>query len=489
MIHRCKLFVMNLILTGACTDMEVTPVQNRVITKPVKDSLAVTVPEPLNDYLTVSNISLTSLYLSSVGQFTVKLNTSDSATVNISSVNGYVTFNTDSLSFSTSNYNTNQTIVVTRGSHPPGLVYDTIRITSEGYVPKEIEVRVVDSNISSLIYNIEPANEMHWVDENDLNTLRTNTIQWIWGDGYGIGNDQLPEDLPTNIQAHVNDTYITGASISNLSGIDVMEHDLGGTWKVYIYHFKPSVKVNKTFIGPIGHGDSWSQITNSSLGRYDIFFNSLVSAGYDVITWYMVGRGPNPTGNGITQGTGGVNGTHDQMETLESSSPYFNPMRYFLEPGIVAANYGESFGNPMYTGGISGGGWTSTWQSALDERLLKNFNIAGNYPQFIKYGQGTDGDYEQGSYNWLTGVPERSSVFMVDQMKRVSWLDLYSLGSFRREHYQYNNAIDTCCFGGYYNTVYKETLKRRGLFFEASTYSYNGHGVTIEIMNDVLSKI
>ena len=429
---------------------------------------------------------------SNSGSFNVQLSKPANITINLASRNSYTNLDKSQLTFTLVNYSTPQTVTVTgQVNAESGVKYDYIDITATGLTDQELEVRVVDSTIDSSIYNTEPLSLLNWSVENDLNTLKQSTIDWIFGSGYGNGDGSLPSALPQNIQAHSNDTYATGANITGLQGIDVMDVPLGGTWNVKVYHFKPNTPNGDWFITPTGHGDNWTGtgITNG----YELLIDNLIQSGYNVLFYYMVGRGPNATGDGITQGTGGVGGTHDDMATLESSNPYFNPTEYFLTSSFVAVNYAENQGAAnVYMTGISGGGWTTTWVLALDQRVTKGFNVAGNYPIFIREAYDTTSDdYEQG-YN-AAGDTARTTQFLIDQYARVGYMDLYCMGAQGRAHYQFNNINDSCCFDGYYNTVYKTELQKKlGSIgtFEAFTYDQPGeHTYNQTIITQILNLI
>ena len=56
-------------------------------------------------------------------------------------------------------------------------------------------------------------------------------------------------------------------------------------------------------------------------------------------------------------------------------------LRYFLEPAVLTANYAEANGyENIYMAGLSGGGWSTTFASAIDKRIDASFPIAGSTP-------------------------------------------------------------------------------------------------------------
>ena len=57
------------------------------------------------------------------------------------------------------------------------------------------------------------------------------------------------------------------------------------------------------------------------------------------------------------------------------------PLRYFIEPVVLTANFAEAQGyENIVMAGLSGGGWSTTFASAIDKRIQKSFPIAGSVP-------------------------------------------------------------------------------------------------------------
>lgn len=431
--------------------------------------------------------------------FTVRLKSKPANTINvaIAVATGYCEVNKTNLNFTTSNYsNPQEVVVIGLTSSVEGVKYDTINITATGCPSKALTVRTVDTNIESSIYNTEPLSLINWDNESDLNNLRSDTIDWIWGTGYGNNDGTLPITNITNITnfaSFTGDTYFDLTGITGYSNCErgSITMGSGSDWTVYFYKLMSSTNNGSWFILPSGHGDDWAGPGDAN--GYEDLINSLLSEGYNIIFFYMVGRGPNSTQSGITQGSGGYGGTHDQMAMLESSSPYFNPLEYFLTPSVAAINYAENqSATHIYMTGISGGGWTTALIQALDERVEKGFNVSGNYPIFILQAyEVISSDYEQG-YN-ATGDTARTTQFLIDQYNRCGYMDLYCISAQNREHYQYNNINDSCCFMGYYNTVYStELVNKLGNIgtFKAILYNNSGnHAYNSTVINDIISKL
>jgi len=90
--------------------------------------------------------------------------------------------------------------------------------------------------------------------------------------------------------------------------------------------------------------------------------------------------------------------------------------------------------------GLSGGGWTTTFVSAIEPRISLSYSIAGTLPFTLKTEVNTDlGDWEQ----WLIGL-----------IPRIGYKDLYISGTFpNRKVVNVYNSQDPCCFSIKSNTL------------------------------------
>ena len=58
-----------------------------------------------------------------------------------------------------------------------------------------------------------------------------------------------------------------------------------------------------------------------------------------------------------------------------------HPLRYFIEPVVLTANWAVAQGYAdINMAGLSGGGWTTTVAAAIDKRITASFPIAGSVP-------------------------------------------------------------------------------------------------------------
>jgi len=173
---------------------------------------------------------------------------------------------------------------------------------------------------------------------------------------------------------------------------------------------------------------------------------------------------------------------HDALGTHRTST--FNPVRYFLDPAIVALNTYLSQ-NPapaeIIAAGVSGGGWATVLLAALDPRIEKSFPIAGSLPLGLRDpNRPSDyGDWEQR----LTGLS-------VDGHTQLDYPDLYLMAtSDGRTQVQVNNDADTCCFYGTRQIAYAAQLRALTSNWSFVQESAPGlHGATIATMTTVIGE-
>jgi len=132
--------------------------------------------------------------------------------------------------------------------------------------------------------------------------------------------------------------------------------------------------------------------------------------------------------------------------------------------------------------GISGGGWTTTLYSAIDERISKSFSIAGSYPIYLRNEPKNLGDYEQ-------TVPELYAI--------SNYLELYIMSSYgpNRSHIQFFNENDPCCFSGTAFESYGDLIKQKidslgqGNFEIYLDDTHNEHKISEYVLNKILEHL
>ena len=261
---------------------------------------------------------------------------------------------------------------------------------------------------------------IHVNTSDDVSKLRSELINYIWKEP-SLDYSKLPTYIERDI---IDQNY---DDLENLKQIDKfsisMEYDINSI----SYLFLAENSNNNLIIYHQGHRGDFHN------GKNTIEF--FLKNGYSVLAFSMPLLGMNNQPIVDTEfGTIKLI-SHNHFKFLESKE--FSPLKFYFEPIVSSLNYIEknfNFEN-FYMVGISGGGWTSTIYSALDERILHSFSIAGSIPIPLRINENDFGDYEQ---------------TLPDFYKIGNYLDLYLLASFGegRKHIQIFNKYDPCCFSG-----------------------------------------
>lgn len=272
-------------------------------------------------------------------------------------------------------------------------------------------------------------------NSSDIVTKRSNLIQYIWKQN-GFPTNEFPTQVITNLN---DENY---SDLQNLSRIDkitvIMEHGLDSN--AYLFLAKNSN--DKLVIYHQGHDGDFV------LGKKTIQF--FLTHNYSVLAFSMplVGANNQPQINLPNFGTIKLQ-THDDLRFLETDQ--FAPIKYFVHPIALSLNYVEKNYNfdSYYIVGISGGGWTTAFYSALDDRIIKSYPVAGTAPMYLRFGNPKNmGDYEQ---------------MHLDVYNIAEYLDQYIMASYGdgREQLQIFNKYDPCCFSGTAFVTYENIIKER----------------------------
>lgn len=289
------------------------------------------------------------------------------------------------------------------------------------------------TNYQNIYTNLKnyPLIPIHVNNLHDVEKLRTDLIHYIWKEP-AFNNLKLPSKIDKNIvDSNYND-------LENLKQIDKftvsMEFGVNST----SYLFLPQNSNNELIVYHQGHRGDFHY------GKNTIEF--FLKNGYSVLAFSMplLGMNNQPI---IDTEFGKIHLiSHNYFKFIESKD--FSPLKFYFEPIVLSLNYVEKnfdFDN-LYMIGISGGGWTSTIYSALDERILQSFSIAGSIPISLRINENDFGDYEQ---------------TLSDFYKIGNYLDLYLLASFgeNRKHIQIFNKNDPCCFAGDPRGIYDNEIQ------------------------------
>lgn len=301
---------------------------------------------------------------------------------------------------------------------------------------------------------------IHANTESELNSLRSTAISWVF-------NGSKPSAGADNKQSKGTSVYCN-PSVS-YDSIERLDFNMADSNTAYCYLVTADNDNNKLVLLHEGHANTFN---NNGI---DDIADTLLELGYNVCVCYMPLLGQNT----------GPASDHDDMANREAEG--YNPISTYLEPCIRVINEYADYDEYIMMG-VSGGGWTTMWMTAIETRISKGFDIAGNYPW--KWMPAVDvtnpvdrGDYEQG-YN------SDSSTAVLDFFHDTcSQVDLYLMAA-QREYYLIRNKIDSCCFYGERHQML-EPLETTALgVFE--TYSYSEdlqHVANQDVIDYIISKL
>jgi hypothetical protein len=314
--------------------------------------------------------------------------------------------------------------------------------------------------------NFDVKSIIHIQNNNDATEIRNNLVDYIFKKNIFL--DKMPDKIIKNID---NENYY---NIFNLKQIDeitiMMKHDVNSV--AFLFH--PINSNNQLIIYHQGHSGDFYTGKNS----IETFLND----GFTVLAFTMplLGNNNNPILDHDSFGKIKLT-SHKQFVLLETNS--FSPIQYFVEPIIISLNYLDKNYNFDSSNmvGISGGGWTTTLVSAIDERINDSFSISGSYPIYLRYQLKNLGDYEQLE-------PKLYNV--------ANYLDLYILSSIGqdRSHTQIFIKDDSCCFGDGEFLHYDQVLTNHvstldgsfRIIEDDSIHSHNISETTLKLISNLI---
>jgi len=282
---------------------------------------------------------------------------------------------------------------------------------------------VYENNVSELI---------QIKDNNDISKLRNNLTNFIWKNNE-FPDSKLPDTVNVDISNFLYDDFL------NLERIDQLNIEMEYGINSISYLFIPESSNNKLIIYHQGHGGDFYK------GKETIQF--FLEQNYSVLAFSMPLLGMNDQSIVEVPNIGTIKLTsHEHLRFLESSN--LSPIKFFIEPITISLNYlDKTYNFSSYDMiGISGGGWTVTLYSAIDDRISQTYSIAGSVPIYLRSITENRGDYEQ----WL---PEL--------YQTANYLDLYVMSSYGedRKFIQIFNKYDSCCFSGEFYKTYETEVK------------------------------
>ena len=304
----------------------------------------------------------------------------------------------------------------------------------------------------------------------DVDTKRKHLAAVIWN------NTMLPLGaLPRVEEAVSDDRY---KDLVNLLRIDRLTVEMDYGLRSVCYHFLPKKSNGHLVIYHQGHrGDFF-------LGKQTI--SELLREGYSVVGMAMPLKGMNKQPVVQLERFGRLKmESHDQMKLLTTDTGH--PVHFFLEPVVIVVNYAKKLNvNTVNMIGISGGGWTTVLNAALDTRIDRSYSVAGTLPIYLRSEVNSHWqDYEH-------TVPEIYTV--------ANYLELYILASTANEgrarrHYQIINRYDSSCFFGMGFKTYEDNVINavqrfgQGQFDVILDETHRGHKISRWVLERILADL
>ena len=277
-------------------------------------------------------------------------------------------------------------------------------------------------------------------DADDVTARRRRLVDEIWG------RPDFPSAArPDRVTRTIGDPEFS--ELPGLASIDRLETVLAYGLKSVAYHLHATRPNGGLVIYHSGHEDEGFIAARSEIGRF-------LGEGFSVLAFAMPLKGLNmpdpPFIDHRRFGPMQVTGNHNMFALLEDGR--FNALQLFLHPLVAAVNYvEEQFDYRLLAMvGLSGGGWTTTFYSAIDPRIARSYPVAGTLPFHLRAVEPRLGwgDWEQ----------SMSPIY-----RHVNYLELYVLGSVGRGRRQVQvlNQYDPCCFAGIGARSYVDAVRNR----------------------------
>jgi len=284
--------------------------------------------------------------------------------------------------------------------------------------------QTIDDSIESIPLDTRP----------EADSVRNSIKSFIWQ------NAENDSAVIVNVEkTKVPDEYMD--HLQNMKSAEKVSIKLKNNFisNVFILHPNISNRLNIQIIYHGGHdGFLWEDTYLNNSGRpYSIsVLGFFLSKGFDVVCIDMPLQGANQGSQVVTEenNTYTIN-NHDDLFHLK------HPFYYFFEPVRKTIDFlQQQYNSKKFVMiGLSGGGWTTTIYSAIDNRISQSYAVAGSIPVPLRVNYNDFGDMEQN---------------FSDFYNQFNYSTLYTLASVGRNklHYQILNKDDNCCFD--YNGTY-----------------------------------
>lgn len=304
--------------------------------------------------------------------------------------------------------------------------YDPVRVpyrrwrADSPYKYEEINPRYLKTDPAKLITVRSP---------DEAAEMRAALIDVIWGpDGFPRGKQ------PASVESGYSDPAFEG--MQNLAGIDrvrvEMEHDIYSI----AYHFRPVRANGRMVLYHHGYAGDVRDVAD--------LIGALVADGYNVLALNFLGYGENWFSSEIYYPKWGWYKTSvHRLLSLEE-----HPLKFFVEPAVVAVNYAEAMGfSYVDMIGLSAGGWVTDMVAALDPRIRRSYPVAGGYPLYLRSG--------------AEGNQSPPPQYDPKLLQTADYLDIYVLGAAGRDRRQMQifNRFDRCCYRNTLARLYEPAVK------------------------------
>ena len=377
------------------------------------------------------------------------------------------------------------------------LVSILINSSSKAADPPELDPRLANYDISG---------HVRFQNSSQAEDRRENLIRFIWKAGLPATRPNVAENLPSPEElAAVKQSLISRVDLYtvNVSSMD---------FQSLAYVAYPATTNSISSQIAIVHAGHMPEDKNRFLeAGLKESIERLLENGFVVavmqmplVAWNRDDTGVLPDGSTFQVGKRSVAG-HDELFRIVEPILGGATMAFFLEPIVQVTNelLARHPGNTnLLMIGLSGGGWTTHFSSALDPRINVSIPVAGALPLYARpFSRGSKGDAEQ-NYEPILGEEDSNRDGILDRATGVcSWLEIFALGAIgspgkpARTQVQIINYDDSCCFNGPVYQTYDELLTRRvnaigtGEWRVYIDRSHSSHLISEKALDDVLMPI
>jgi len=339
--------------------------------------------------------------------------------------------------------------------------YKTLLTENNEKKYEEIDNKFYETDVEKLI-NIN--------NDKDITEKRKKLINYIWKN-----DSKFPTEAEILIEKNIDSSEFE--KLPNLKRIDkhevIMEYGVNSI----SYLFLPEKQNGSLFIYHQGHQGDFSS------GYKTI--ETLLENEYAVLAFSMPLKGKNNQPIVDIENIGVITlEKHNNFHFLDTKN--FSSIKFFMHPIALNINYLEEkfFFENYHMIGLSGGAWTITLYSAIDERIEKSFPVGGPMPKFLTINMPGH------SYEYERDLPELYRI--------ANYLELFILSSYgeEREQFKILNKYDSCCYYGISYQVFENKIKEKMIQLQDENSfkiylddSHRGHMISTKVMGLILENL